>query len=39
MSQPQLTVAVVNLRSLAASGGILDSLRAAGFKISGPAWK
>lgn len=39
MSQPQLTVAVVNLRSLAAPGGILDSLGAAGFKISGPAWK
>jgi hypothetical protein len=39
MSQPQLTVAVVNLRSLAAPGGVLDSLAAGGFKISGPAWK
>ena len=39
MSQPQLTVAVVNLRSLAAPGGVLDSLGADGFKISGPAWK
>jgi len=39
MSQPQLTVAVVNLRSLARPGGVLDSLAAAGFKISGPAWK
>jgi hypothetical protein len=39
MSQPQVTVAVVNLRSLAARGGILDSLAAGGFKISGPTWR
>jgi hypothetical protein len=39
LSQPQLTVAVVNLRSLAAAGGVLDSLASAGFKVSGPAWK
>lgn len=39
MSQPQLTVAVVNLRSLAAPGAILDSLAAGGFNISGPSWK
>lgn len=39
LAQPQLTVAVVSLRSLAENGGVLDSLAAAGFKVSGPAWK
>jgi uncharacterized protein YbaP (TraB family) len=39
MEEPQLTVAVVNLRSLARPDGVLDHLAAAGFKIQGPAWK
>jgi uncharacterized protein YbaP (TraB family) len=39
MDDPQLTVAVVNLRSLARTNGVLDSLAAAGFKIQGPRWR
>lgn len=39
MTEPQLTVAVVGLRSLAEPGGVLDSLAASGFDISGPRWK
>jgi uncharacterized protein YbaP (TraB family) len=39
MDEPQLTVAVVELRSLARPNGVLDNLAAAGFKIQGPAWK
>ena len=39
LSQPQTTVAVFNLRSLAEPGGVLDDLAAAGFNISGPPWK
>jgi uncharacterized protein YbaP (TraB family) len=39
MEEPQLTVAVVNLRSLARPNGVLDTLVAAGFKIQGPSWK
>jgi hypothetical protein len=39
LSEPDVTVAVLHLRSLAASGGILDGLEAAGFDIQGPAWK
>jgi hypothetical protein len=34
-----VTVAVLGLRSLAESGGILDSLQAAGYDIQGPEWK
>jgi uncharacterized protein YbaP (TraB family) len=33
------TLAVVPLRVLAESGGVLDQLAARGFDISGPAWK
>lgn len=39
LTQPQLTVAVVGLRSLAEHGGVLDDLSAAGFQVSGPQWK
>ena len=39
LTEPQLTVAVLGLRSLAEPGGILDELAAAGFDIQGPAWK
>ncbi|HEX8308258.1 MAG TPA: TraB/GumN family protein [Allosphingosinicella sp.] len=39
LSQPKVTVAVLTLRSLAESGGVLDGLEAAGFDIQGPAWK
>jgi uncharacterized protein YbaP (TraB family) len=36
---PGVTLAVVPLRVLAESGGVLDQLDARGFDISGPAWK
>lgn len=39
MDEPQLTVAVVNLRSLARRNGVLDDLTSAGFKIQGPRWR
>lgn len=39
MTEPQLTVAVVSIGSLARPGGILDDLSAAGFEIQGPRWK
>jgi uncharacterized protein YbaP (TraB family) len=39
LAQPQLTVAVVELDSLARPGGLLDSLDAAGFDVRGPRWK
>jgi uncharacterized protein YbaP (TraB family) len=39
LSEPQVTVAVLNLRSLAEPGGVLDGLQAAGYDIQGPAWK
>jgi uncharacterized protein YbaP (TraB family) len=39
LADKQVTVAVLNLRTLAESGGILDGLAAAGFDIQGPAWK
>lgn len=39
MHEPQLTVAVVSLGSLAQAGGVLDDLAAAGFEVSGPRWK
>lgn len=39
LAEPQVTVAVLTLRSLADRGGILDGLAAAGFDIQGPAWK
>jgi uncharacterized protein YbaP (TraB family) len=39
LAQPQLTVAVVELDSLARPGGLLDNLAAAGFDVRGPRWK
>jgi hypothetical protein len=39
LAEPQITIAVLNLRSLAEPGGVLDGLQAAGFDIQGPAWK
>ena len=39
LSEPQVTVAVLTLRSLAEPGGVLDGLQAAGFDIQGPVWK
>ena len=39
LTEPQVTVAVLGLRSLAEPGGVLDGLQAAGFDIQGPAWK
>ena len=39
LAEPQVTVAVLNLRSLAKPGGVLDGLESAGFDIQGPAWK
>ncbi|MFN3388598.1 MAG: hypothetical protein ACK40O_06660 [Allosphingosinicella sp.] len=39
LDAPKVTLAVLNLRSLAAPGGVLDRLEAEGFEIEGPAWK
>jgi hypothetical protein len=39
MSQPQVTVAVFDLASVAQPGGLLDEFAAKGFEISGPAWR
>ncbi|MFL6843774.1 MAG: TraB/GumN family protein [Allosphingosinicella sp.] len=39
LGETPVTVAVLNLRSLARPGGVLDELAAAGFDIQGPAWK
>lgn len=39
LAEPQVTVAVLTLRSLAEPNGVLDGLKAAGFDIQGPAWK
>jgi hypothetical protein len=39
LGEKGVTVAVLGLRSLAESGGILDSLQAAGYDIQGPEWK
>jgi uncharacterized protein YbaP (TraB family) len=39
LNEPQLTVAVLNLASLAQPGGLLDELSSAGFDIRGPRWK
>jgi uncharacterized protein YbaP (TraB family) len=38
-AEPQVTVAVLNLASLAARGGTLDQLAAAGFDVQGPDWR
>lgn len=39
LAEPEVTVAVLTLRSLAEPGGVLDGLESAGFDIQGPAWK
>jgi hypothetical protein len=39
LTEEQVTVAVLNLRTLAGTGGILDGLAAAGYDVQGPAWK
>ena len=39
LTQDGTTLAVVPLRVLAESGGLLDTLEARGFEIVGPAWK
>ncbi|MDQ3144509.1 MAG: TraB/GumN family protein [Pseudomonadota bacterium] len=39
LRQKPLTVAVVELKTLARPGGILDNLQAAGYDIRGPRWK
>jgi uncharacterized protein YbaP (TraB family) len=39
LAEDKVTIAVLGLRSLAETGGILDSLQAAGYDIQGPAWK
>lgn len=39
LAEPQVTVAVLSLRTLAERGGLLDGLEAAGFDIQGPVWK
>lgn len=36
---PQVTVAVLDLNTLARRGGILDDLAAAGYQVKGPAWR
>jgi hypothetical protein len=39
LDQKPITVAVIDLASLAKSGGVLDSLEKAGFDVRGPRWK
>lgn len=39
LDQKPLTVAVMDLSSLAKPGGVLDGLAAAGFDVRGPRWK
>ncbi len=39
LTEPQLTVAVLDLHSLAGRGGVLDSLVAEGHHVQGPQWK
>lgn len=39
LEQPQVTVAVLNLRPLAERGGVLDDLKATGYDIQGPRWR
>jgi hypothetical protein len=39
LAEPQVTMAVLSLKTLAERGGLLDGLQAAGFDIQGPAWK
>jgi uncharacterized protein YbaP (TraB family) len=39
LREDKVTIAVLGLRSLAETGGILDQLQSAGYDIQGPAWK
>jgi uncharacterized protein YbaP (TraB family) len=39
LNQPQVTVAVLDLHTLAGPGRLLDELASAGFDVSGPRWK
>jgi len=39
LAEPQVTLAVVPLYSLARPGGVLDELKAAGLDVRGPRWK
>lgn len=39
LRQPQVTVAVISLDSLARPGGILDSLKSTGLEVVGPRWR
>jgi hypothetical protein len=39
LNDTRVTVAVLQLSELAAPGGILDALKAAGFDVSGPQWR
>ena len=39
MTEPQITLALFDLASLAQPGGLLDEFAAAGFDIKGPEWK
>lgn len=39
MSDPQVTLAVMSLDLLAAPGGVLDDLVAAGFDVRGRRWR
>jgi len=39
LGEPQVTIAVLQLRTLAAPGGVLDDLESAGFDIVGPDWR
>jgi uncharacterized protein YbaP (TraB family) len=39
LADPQVTIAVLQLRTLAAPGGVLDDLDGAGYDIVGPEWR
>lgn len=39
LTEPEVTLAVLDLHSLAQPGGLLDELKAAGFDVRGPSWR
>lgn len=39
LGDPQVTIAVLQLRTLASRGGVLDDLESAGYEIVGPDWR
>jgi uncharacterized protein YbaP (TraB family) len=39
IGDPQVTVSVLQLRTLASPGGVLDDLESAGYEIVGPDWR